>query len=90
MNIFGRYVSIQVLWLSFVSLAGLVGGLVTSIINGWSTKNVEGDILLIAGAVMSVITGGLHIWDTMPTNVTNADAAKVPAAPPAAPPAVVH
>jgi hypothetical protein len=87
MNIFGRYVSLQVLYLSLISLAGIVGGVVQNVVTGWNTKDPEGMITLIAGGVMAVITGALHIWDTMPANATASDKAKVGVAPVPAQPA---
>jgi hypothetical protein len=81
MNIFGRYVSLQVLYLSLISLAGIVGGVVQNVVTGWNAKDPEGMITLIAGGVMAVITGALHIWDTMPANATASDKAKVGVAP---------
>jgi hypothetical protein len=87
-NLFGRQVSLAVLWMMLVSFGGIAGGVIQQVINGWSTKNPEGMITLISGGVMTLITGGLHIWDTMPgnipapavTNIVNAPAAPSAAA----------
>ena len=81
MVIFGRQVSLAVLWMMAISFGGIVAGVVQQTINGWNTKNPEGMITLIAGGIMTLITGGLHIWDTQAGQPS-----PIPNTPPPAPP----
>ncbi len=80
MTIFGKQISVAVLYAGAVSLVTAVGGAWVTVVNGWGHGDPATFIPLALGVLGTTITAGLHIWDTMPANT--------PVVAPPAPPAV--
>jgi uncharacterized membrane protein len=62
MTIGGKKIAISVLVTYILGLGLVALGLVQNIVTGWKQSDPQGDYLLLAGALTTLINTGVHNW----------------------------